>query len=68
MTEGAVSDRMTGKVLKGIGGLYSVYFADDKEYLAKPRGIFRKSGHSPYPGDNVMVSPSGDPDVPYCID
>ncbi len=56
------------KILKGIGGLYTVLLENGSEMNAKPRGILRKSGLAPYPGDDVLLTYSGDPEAPYRID
>lgn len=56
-----------GFLLKGVGGLYTVLFADGEEGLARPRGIFRKKKLRPLPGDHVQCVPSGDTDAPYSI-
>ncbi len=57
---------ITGKILKGIGGIYLVLLENGQEVQASPRGILRKKS-SPYPGDNVILDDSGDPDIPYRI-
>jgi ribosome biogenesis GTPase len=59
---------LSGVVLRGVGGKYLVSCPDVGTCFAKPRGIFRKEGLSPLPGDRVRLGPSGDPDVPYRID
>ena len=43
---------MKGRIVKGVGGLYTVY-ADGQYYSCKARGIFRKDGIVPLPGDVV---------------
>ena len=45
-----------GKIIKGVGGLYSVI---DGEwlYLCSAKGIFRKDGITPLPGDEVRYEP-----------
>ena len=50
-----------GKILKGVGGLYSVRpisggFADDCVIRCRARGSFRHERITPLPGDNVMLS------------
>lgn len=57
-----------GKITKGLGGIYGVKTSDGKEVNASCRGVFRKSKITPTIGDNVCISPSGDPDVEYVID
>jgi ribosome biogenesis GTPase len=44
-----------GIIIKGIGGFYYVSTADGR-YECKARGIFRKDGLTPLPGDNVKIS------------
>lgn len=44
-----------GIILKGIGGFYYIEAAE-KIYECKARGIFRKKGSSPCPGDRVKIS------------
>lgn len=44
-----------GKILSGIGGLYTVLTDDGELISCKPRGSFRHYELSPYPGDNVTV-------------
>lgn len=56
-----------GKIIKGVGGLYTILTDGGEEVLAKPRGIFRKDMISPFPGDNVIFIESFDPDVPFNI-
>lgn len=45
----------SGIILKGIGGFYFVKSQDDV-YRCKARGIFRKDGLTPLPGDRVSIS------------
>ena len=44
---------MLGKIVKGVGGLYTVVCSDNKTYFCKVKGIFRKKGITPLIGDNV---------------
>jgi ribosome biogenesis GTPase len=48
---------MTGLLVKGVGGLYTVY-ADGRYYFAKPRGKFRKDMLVPVIGDRVELLPA----------
>ncbi len=48
--------------------MYRILRDDGTEIDAKPRGILRRGGTIPYPGDRITLSLSGDPDIPYCID
>lgn len=41
-----------GLILKGVGGLYSVKCCDGI-YFCRARGLFRKTGEKPLPGDRV---------------
>ena len=43
-----------GIILKGVGGFYTV-LADQKIHTCKSRGIFRKMGIIPLPGDKVEI-------------
>ncbi len=45
-----------GIIIKGIGGFYYVEAADGEIYECKPKGIFRKEGIKPLPGDRVTIS------------
>lgn len=47
---------LKGKILRGVGGFYSVLSDDGKVYVCKARGLFRKLGVVPLPGDNVVFS------------
>lgn len=44
-----------GRIIKGIGGFYTVETADGA-YICKPRGIFRKEKITPLPGDHVIIT------------
>ncbi len=43
-----------GTIIKGVGGLYSVY-SEGNIFSCKPRGIFRKNQLKPMIGDNVVL-------------
>ena len=45
-----------GLIIKGIGGLYDVKMDNNHNYSCKARGIFRKKGITPLPGDYVDIS------------
>ena len=49
-----IPDKISGIILKCIGGLYTVK-SPDSIFECKARGIFRKSGISPSVGDNVIL-------------
>lgn len=50
-------DSMTGKILKGVGGFYTVQDEDGKQYECRACGRFRNEGETPLPGDAVEFSP-----------
>ena len=47
---------MYGKIIKGVGGFYTVLTSDGSTVVCKARGLFRKLGLVPLPGDNVVFS------------
>lgn len=59
---------MDGRITRGVGGQYQITFTDGSTGIASPRGIFRKDGLVPTPGDLVTCADSGDPDVPWRIE
>lgn len=46
-----------GQIIKVTGGLYTVIQQDGTLWVTKPRGVFRKTGETPYTGDVVDVDP-----------
>lgn len=46
---------MEGIIYKGIGGFYYVKTTDGTLIECKPRGLFRKQGIKPLPGDRVVL-------------
>ncbi len=48
-----------GIILKGIGGFYYV-LCGGREYETRARGLFRKDGVKPVPGDRVLITPPTD--------
>ena len=44
---------MIGKIVKGVAGDYTVAAGDDRRYICRAKGIFRKNKISPLIGDNV---------------
>ncbi len=52
---------MTGRIIRGVGGLYTVRDADGREYVLRARGRFRREGLTPLVGDRVSFTP-GDGD------
>ena len=51
-----------GIILKGVGGLYSVKCSAGI-YFCRARGLFRKSGQKPLPGDHVDFSITDEKDM-----
>ncbi len=47
---------MEGIIYKGIGGFYYVKTENGTMIECKPRGIFRKQGKKPLPGDRVLLA------------
>lgn len=60
--------KIEGIITKGIGGTYTVGTSDGVLYLCQIRGGIRKSGLTPAVGDNVIITESGDPDIPYVLE
>ena len=46
---------MQGRILKGVGGFYYVHAEDGEIYACRAKGIFRKEGVKPLPGDIVSL-------------
>ncbi len=59
--------KLSGTIVKGVGGLYTIRTADGTFVMASPRGILRKRKIVPTVGDRVDIEASGDPDVPFII-
>lgn len=56
------------RIISVLAGRYKLYRAStDETVWASARGIFRKQGRKPLPGDWVRVEASGDQDYPYQI-
>ena len=51
--------QQAGRILKGISSFYEVE-AGGKLYTCKARGVFRKAGITPLPGDFVHFTPGGE--------
>ncbi len=51
-----MNDTLKGKILKGVGGLYSVRLSGGETIRCRARGAFRHNNLTPLPGDNVLVS------------
>ncbi len=59
--------KLTGKVIKGIGGFYYVVAANAL-YECRARGLFRKQGITPLVGDVVDIEPTGEENVAFLCD
>lgn len=46
----------TGRIIKGVGGFYTVLTEEGSRFTCKARGLFRKNGQTPLPGDTVEFS------------
>ena len=66
-TAETVEKQKNGRIVKGIGGSYTILLEEGGSVFAKPRGIFRNRKVIPTVGDYCAVEPSGDPDIPYTI-
>jgi ribosome biogenesis GTPase len=55
------------RILKGVGGQYLLAGNNGDFGMASARGLFRKDGQTPTPGDLVEAEASGDPDLPWRI-
>lgn len=49
-----------GRILKGVGGLYTVRCADGADVQCPAKGVFRLDGRTPYAGDMVRVELDGE--------
>ncbi len=49
-------DTGSGRIIKGVGGFYTVLTEGNKTCVCKARGLFRKNGETPLPGDNVTFT------------
>lgn len=58
-----MTDKICGKIISGVGGLYTVHVTDCKEPYSiscRARGSFRHANLSPLAGDDVILSPVRD--------
>ncbi len=62
-----MSKNNTGRIIKGIGGFYSVEY-NGAIYICKARGKFRKQEITPTVGDMVEFTPPTDTSEGYLID
>ena len=53
---------MQGKIIKGVGGFYTVHNGKGLAAVCKARGVFRNSGEKPLVGDDVEFSLTGEAD------
>ena len=53
---------MQGKIIKGVGGFYTVHNGIGTAAVCRARGVFRDRGEKPLVGDNVEFSLTGEPD------
>ena len=64
-----MENKMHGKIIQGVGGLYSVRVLSSPQSpelvgqtaLCRARGSFRHNNISPLPGDDVIISPTTEP-------
>ena len=56
-----------GKIIKGVGGLYSIRVDDGSLLSCRARGAFRHSNMTPLAGDNVLLRASDTPEGGYVI-
>ncbi len=60
-------DFCPARILRCVGGQYLLAGSNGQIDSASARGLFRKDGQTPTPGDLVDVEASGDPDLPWRI-
>lgn len=54
-SRGRRTDKMRGKIVKGIAGFYYVHIVESGVYECKAKGVFRKEKIKPLVGDNVEI-------------
>lgn len=59
---------MRGRIIKGVGGFYTVAADNKNNYVCKARGRFRKDGITPLPGDIVNFDAGGEEEDGYILD
>jgi ribosome biogenesis GTPase len=62
-----MSGKLTGRIIKGVGGFYSVA-AKSKVYVCRPRGKFRVKDQTPLVGDMVRFTPPTDTQEGYLLE
>ena len=56
----AMERQTKGIIIKGVGGLYTVRFANGSTVVCRARGAFRHEGISPLVGDRVTLTEDGE--------
>ena len=54
---GCVYAMMRGRIVRGVGGFYTVRDAQGEEYVLRARGRFRRERKTPLVGDEVTFTP-----------
>lgn len=50
-----MTDNITGKIIKGVGGFYYIHLPDNRIFECKAKGVFRNQNIKPTVGDNVLM-------------
>lgn len=50
-------EQMDGRILRGVGGLYTVRGENGEAYVLRAKGRFRREGMTPMVGDRVLFTP-----------
>ncbi len=58
-----MAERIEGRVIKGLGGLYEVLAADGVRYSCRARGIFRHAEEKVLVGDRVRITTAAEGNV-----
>lgn len=59
MTGASLERERTGRIIKGVGGFYTVLTPENERVVCKARGLFRRQGKTPLPGDAVEFTVNG---------
>ncbi|MCL2621102.1 MAG: ribosome small subunit-dependent GTPase A [Defluviitaleaceae bacterium] len=51
-----ISPHLTGRIIRGVGGNYTVVTPDGRQFVCQARGLFRKHEITPLVGDMVEIS------------
>ena len=62
-----MEETIKGKIIKGVGGLYTLRLADGSLLSCRARGAFRHEGLTPLPGDDVLLATEGETEQSYVI-